>query len=64
MKVQTKYLDGQDKMLEKYDTIFQKLPCALPPVQSRDHIIELILGSTPIRRKSYKQSHQHKIEIE
>jgi hypothetical protein len=37
-----KYPNGLDKMLEKYDTIFQDLPRGLPPSKSRNHIIELI----------------------
>jgi hypothetical protein len=60
---ETKYPKGLDKMLEKYNTIFQDLPHGLPLVWSRDHIIELIPGSTPVRRKSYKQSHQHKTKL-
>jgi hypothetical protein len=39
---ETKYPNGINKMLEKYDTIFQHLPRGLPPIRSRDHIIELI----------------------
>lgn len=53
-----------EKILKKYSTIFQEPPRGLPPPRSRDHIIELIPGSAPIRRKSYRQSHQHKTKIE
>lgn len=60
--------NGYPKELEelqrKYSTIFQEPPRGLPPPCSRDHITELILGAAPIRRKSYRQSHQHKTEIE
>jgi hypothetical protein len=31
---ETKYLDGLDMMLEKYDIAFQDLPRDLPPVQT------------------------------
>jgi hypothetical protein len=34
-----------DKILGKYNTIFQEPPRGLPPPRSRDHIIELIPGS-------------------
>ena len=40
-----------DKILGKYNTIFQELPRGLPPPRSRDHIIELIPGFAPIRKK-------------
>jgi hypothetical protein len=52
-------------MLKKYNTVFQDLPYGLPLVHGqRDHIIEFILGSKVVRRKSYRKFHQHKIEIE
>jgi hypothetical protein len=61
---ETKYPEGLNNMLDKYNTIFQDLPRGLPPVQSRDHIIELIPRSALVRGKYYRQSHQHKTKIE
>ena len=43
-----------EKILGKHSNIFQVPPHGLPLPPSRDHIIELIPGSTPIRIKSYK----------
>jgi hypothetical protein len=42
-----------DKILGKCSTIFQEPPHGLPPPRFRDHIIELIPGSTPIRKNYY-----------
>jgi len=53
-----------EKILGKFNTIFQDLPHGIPPPCSRYHMIELIPGSTPIRKKYFKQSHQHKTKIE
>ena len=50
--------------MEEHSDIFQNPPHGLPPPHSRDHIIELNPGSTPIRKKSYRQSHRNKSEIE
>jgi hypothetical protein len=43
-----------DKILGKYNTIFQELPRGIPPPRSRDHIIELIHGFSLIIKKSYR----------
>ena len=52
-----------EQILEEHSHIFQNHPHGLPPPHSRDHIIELIPGSTPIRKKSYRQSHGNKSYI-
>lgn len=43
-----------EKNIEKYSDMFREPPHGLPPPRSRGHIIELILGSAPIKRKSYR----------
>ena len=40
-----------EKLVEKHSNIFQIPPSGLPPPHSRDHIIEMIPSSTPIRKK-------------
>ena len=49
-----------EKIPEKHSNIFQIPPCGLPPPHSRDHIIELIPSSTPIRKKTYRKYHRNK----
>ena len=53
-----------EQLLGEHSDIFQNPPHGLPPRHSRDHIIELNPGSTPIRKKSYRQSYGNKSEIE
>ena len=53
-----------EQILVEHSDIFQNPPHGLLPPRSRDHIIELMSGSTPIRKKSYRQSHRSKSEIE
>ena len=40
-----------EQILVEHIDIFQNSPYGLPPPHSRDHIIELMLGSSPIRKK-------------
>jgi hypothetical protein len=54
---ETKYPNGINKMLEKYDIAFHDLPHGFPRVWSRDHTIELNPISTLVRKNYYKKSH-------
>ncbi|CAI7748474.1 unnamed protein product [Closterium sp. NIES-53] len=48
---------GVEKLLEKFSGVFPKdLPAGLPPKRAADHRIELIPGSTPPVRPTYKMS--------
>ena len=40
-----------EQLLAEHSDIFQNPPHGLPSPHSRDHIIELMLGSAPIRKK-------------
>ena len=53
-----------EQLLGEHSDIFQNPPHGLPPTRCRDHIIELMPGLAPIRKKSYIQSHRNKLEIE
>ena len=48
----------------EHSDIFQNPHHILLPPRSMDHIIELIPGSVPIRKRSYRQSHKNKSKIE
>ena len=53
-----------EQLLGEHSDILQNPPHGLLAPRSRDDIIELMSGSSPIRKKSYKQSHRNKLEIE
>ena len=53
-----------EQLLGEHSDIFQNPPHGLPPPHSRNHVIELMPGSTPMRKKTYIQSRMNKSEIE
>ena len=52
------------KVINKHYKVFEDIPKGLPPPRDHDHVIHLILGSTPPNIKPYKYPYLHKSEIE
>ena len=60
---QNNYPRELEQILGELSDIFQNPPHGIMPPRSRDHIIELMPRSSPIRKFSYKQSHRNKSKI-
>jgi len=50
-------------IIQQYKNVFEK-PHGLPPIRSHDHTIPLMLGSAPVKVRSYRYPYSQKTEIE
>ena len=56
--------EGEPEWLAEYDDVFLKELIDLPPLQGLVHEIELLPGTQPIAKSSYKMSLSEALELE